>query len=133
MENLRGKVVFYSNDLFCVYMGGRLPAVAGMPAYRAFLEFPAGQSDLPKKMHVPITKIGKETYYTVTHYEVILWHNINGRLLKRSLKVEFIHPSHSWDLDTNLLCTRGKSAANSKIAQCAGKVRRPSLPNSNTG
>ena len=39
-------------------MGGRLPAVAGMPANQAFLEFSAGQSDLPKKMHVPITKIG---------------------------------------------------------------------------
>ena len=39
-------------------MGGRLPAVAGMPANRAFLEFPADQSDLPKKMDVPITKIG---------------------------------------------------------------------------
>ena len=39
-------------------MGGRLPAVEGMPANQAFLEFPAGQSDLPKKMHVPITKIG---------------------------------------------------------------------------
>ena len=39
-------------------MGGGLPAVVGMPANRAFLEFRAGQSDLPKKMHVPITKIG---------------------------------------------------------------------------
>ena len=39
-------------------MGGRLPTVAGMPANQAFLEFPACQSDLSKKMYVPITKIG---------------------------------------------------------------------------
>ena len=31
-------------------MGGRLPAVAGMPANRTFLELSAGQSDWPKKI-----------------------------------------------------------------------------------
>ena len=30
-------------------MGGRLPAVAGMPANRTFLELSAGQSDWPDK------------------------------------------------------------------------------------
>ena len=30
-------------------MGGRLPAVAGMPANRTFLELFAGQSDWPEK------------------------------------------------------------------------------------
>ena len=30
-------------------MGGRLPAVAGMPANRTFLELSAGQSDWPEK------------------------------------------------------------------------------------
>ena len=43
--NLEKKLNFGLN----LCMGGRLPAVAGMPANRAFLEFPAGQSDLPKK------------------------------------------------------------------------------------
>ena len=32
-----------------VCMGGRLPAVAGMPANRTFLELSAGQSDWPEK------------------------------------------------------------------------------------
>ena len=33
-------------------MGGRLPAVAGMPANRTFLEMSAGQSDWPEKICV---------------------------------------------------------------------------------
>ena len=33
-------------------MGGRLPAVAGMPANRTFLELSAGQSDWPEKICV---------------------------------------------------------------------------------
>ena len=32
-----------------IFMGGRLPAVAGMPANRTFLELFAGQSDWPEK------------------------------------------------------------------------------------
>ena len=36
-------------DWLIVYMGGRLPAVAGMPANRTFLELSAGQSDWPEK------------------------------------------------------------------------------------
>ena len=45
-------------------MGGRLPAVAGMPANRTFLELSAGQSDwpeiicvvlLPKKRRRPVS------------------------------------------------------------------------------
>ena len=32
-----------------VYMGGRLPAVAGMPANRTFLELSVGQSDWPEE------------------------------------------------------------------------------------
>ena len=32
-----------------ICMGGRLPAVAGMPANRTFLELSAGQSDWPEK------------------------------------------------------------------------------------
>ena len=35
-----------------VCMGGRLPAVAGMPANRTFLELSAGQSDWPEKICV---------------------------------------------------------------------------------
>ena len=40
--------VFMLWSVFC--MGGRLPAVAGMPANRTFLELSAGQSDWPKKI-----------------------------------------------------------------------------------
>ena len=44
---------FYLNFAFPIhiraYMGGRLPAVAGMPANRTFLELSAGQSDWPEK------------------------------------------------------------------------------------
>ena len=40
-------------DVVCtsdsIYMGGRLPAVAGMSANRTFLELSAGQSDWPEK------------------------------------------------------------------------------------
>ena len=32
-----------------MFMGGRLPAVTGMPAIRTFLELSAGQSDWPEK------------------------------------------------------------------------------------
>ena len=32
-----------------IFMGGRLPAVSGMPANRTFLELSAGQSDWPEK------------------------------------------------------------------------------------
>ena len=32
-----------------IFMGGRLPAVAGMPANQTFLELSAGQSDWPEK------------------------------------------------------------------------------------
>ena len=50
----------------------------------------------------------------VTHYKVMLWHNIIGRLLKPSLPSEIRPPYYSWDLDTNLLRTRGNSAANQR-------------------
>ena len=46
----------------------------------------------------------------VTHYKVILWHNILGRLLKLSLPSGILPPYYSWDLDTNLLRARGNSA-----------------------
>ena len=35
-----------------ICMGGRLPAVAGMPANQNFLELSAGQSDWPEKICV---------------------------------------------------------------------------------
>ena len=47
----------------------------------------------------------------VTHYEVILWHNIIGQLLKPSFPSGIRPPYYSWDLDTILLHTRGNSAA----------------------
>ena len=69
----------------------------------------------------------------VTHYKVMLWHNIIGRLLKPSLPSEIRPPYYSWDLDTNLLRTRGNSAANQRSHIVPGKVQRPSLPNIDTG
>ena len=36
--------------LCTLYMGGRLPAVAGMPANRTFLELSAGKTDWPEKI-----------------------------------------------------------------------------------
>ena len=57
----------------------------------------------------------------VTHYEVILWHNIIGRLLKPSLPSGIRPPYYSWDLDTNPLRTRGNSAANQKSHIVPGK------------
>ena len=43
---------------------------------------------------------------------MILWHNIIGRLEKTSLLTYGIRPPYySWDRDTNLLRTRGNSAA----------------------
>ena len=44
----------------------------------------------------------------VTHYKLMLW------LLKPSLPSGIRPPYYSWDLDTNLLCTRGNSAANQR-------------------
>ena len=47
-----------------VCMGGRLPAVAGTPANRAFLELSAGQSDWPeKKLRGFVTKKAQETCF----------------------------------------------------------------------
>ena len=43
---------FYSQSIYIyiyIYMGGRLPAVASMPANQTFLELSAGQSDWPEK------------------------------------------------------------------------------------
>ena len=57
----------------------------------------------------------------VTHYKVILWHNILGRLLKLSLPSGIRPPYYSWDLDTNLLRTRGNSAANQRLHTVPGK------------
>ena len=50
----------------------------------------------------------------VTHYKLMLWHNIIGRLLKPSFPSGICPPYYSWDLDTNLLCTRRNSAANQR-------------------
>ena len=45
-------------------MGGRLQAVAGMPANRTFLELSAGQSDWPeKKLRGFVTKKAQETCF----------------------------------------------------------------------
>ena len=57
----------------------------------------------------------------VTHYRVILWHNIIGRLLKPSLLSGILPPYCSWDLDTNLLHTCGNSAANLRSHIVPGK------------
>ena len=47
-----------------IYMAGRLPAVAGMPANRTFLELSAGQSDWPeKKLRGFVTKKAQETCF----------------------------------------------------------------------
>ena len=51
----------------------------------------------------------------VTHYEVILWHNIIGRLLKLSLQSGIRPSNYSWDLDMNLPRTRGNSAVNQRL------------------
>ena len=50
----------------------------------------------------------------VTHYEVVLWHNMIGRLLKSSLPSEIRPPFYSWNLDTTLFRTGGNSAANQR-------------------
>ena len=50
----------------------------------------------------------------VTHYKLMLWHNIIGQLLKPSLPSEICPLQYSWDPDTNLLRTRGNSAANQR-------------------
>ena len=55
-------------DLIPIYMGGRLPAVAGMPANRTFLELSAGQSDWPEKncvVFVKLTKKAQETCFVL--------------------------------------------------------------------
>ena len=65
-------------------------------------------------MHVPITKIGQETYFMVTHFKVMLWHNIIGRVLEPSLPSEIRPPYYPWDLDTKLPRTCGNSAANQR-------------------
>ena len=45
-------------------MGGRLPAVAGMPANRTFLELSPGQSDWPEKICVVLLpKKAQETCF----------------------------------------------------------------------
>ena len=49
----------------------------------------------------------------VTHYKVMLWHNIIGGLLNPSFPSE-IRPPYSRDLDITLLRTRGNSAANQR-------------------
>ena len=52
-------------------MGERLTAVADMPAVSALLKLPAGQSDLQKKMHGPITnRIGN--LFHLTHGIMLL-------------------------------------------------------------
>ena len=55
-----------------ISMGGRLPAVASMPANRAFLEFLAGQSDLPKKNACSYNQNRIGSLLHGNHYEVIM-------------------------------------------------------------
>ena len=57
----------------------------------------------------------------VTHYKAILWHNTIGRLLKPRLPSGIRPPYYSWDLDTNLLHTRGNSAGNQRSHIVPGK------------
>ena len=53
-------------------MGGRLPAVAGMPANRTFLELSAGQSDWPeKKLRGFVTKKAQETCFVLPRRKAI--------------------------------------------------------------
>ena len=97
--------------------------VAGTPTIRAFLEFPAGQSDLPKKMRF-YHHNRKGNLLHGAHYEVNSRQNIIGWLLKTSLSsgIRPPPPINSWDLDTNLLRTRGNSAANQKSYTVPGKL-----------
>ena len=57
----------------------------------------------------------------ITHYKVMLWHNKIGWLVKPSLPSEIRQPYYYWDLDTNLLRTRGNSAANQRSHIVPGK------------
>ena len=57
----------------------------------------------------------------VTHYKAMLWHNTIGRLLKPRLPSGIRPPYYSWDLDTNLLHTRGNSAGNQRSHIVPGK------------
>ena len=56
-------------------MGGRLPAVAGMPANRTFLELSAGQFDWPKKKCVVLSPKKRRRPVSFRHEEkrFFLW------------------------------------------------------------
>ena len=52
-----------------IVMGGRLPAVAGMPANRTFLELSAGQSDWPEKNCVVLLPKERRRHVSFRHKE----------------------------------------------------------------
>ena len=52
-----------------ICMGGRLPAVAGMPANRTFLELSAGQSDWPEKNSVVLLPKNRRRPVSFRHEE----------------------------------------------------------------
>ena len=115
-------------------MGGRLPATAGMPANRTFLELSAGQSDWPeKKLRGFVTKKVQETCFVSPRRKAIFpMDSPLSQHKKRSLPSDiryfpFALVNCSVTPTLTYFRPRWNSAANQRAQHCAGKGRRQSV------
>ena len=111
-------------------MGGRLPAVAGMPANRTFLELSAGQSDWPeKKLRGFVTKKAQEFCFVWPRRKAIFpMDSPLSQHKKRSLPSDiryfpFALVNYSVTPTLTYFRPRWNSAANQRAQHCAGKGR----------
>ena len=115
-------------------MGGRLPAVAGMPANRTFLELSAGQSDWPEKNFVVLLpkKRRRPISFPPRRKAIFPMDNPLSQHKKRSLPSDiryfpFALVNYSVTPTLTYFRPRWNSAANQRAQHCAGKGRRQSV------
>ena len=115
-------------------MGGRLPAVAGMPANRTFLELSAGQSDWPEKNCVVLLpkKRMRPIFVLPRRKAIFPMESPSSQHKKRSLPSDihyFPFALVNYSVTPTLTCFRPRwnSAANQRAQHCAGKGRRQSV------
>ena len=113
-------------------MGGRLPAVAGMPANGTFLELSAGQTDWPEKIvWFCYQRSPGDLFRFATKKSDFPMNSPLTQHIKRSLPIIHYFPfalvNYSVTPTLTYFRPRWNSAANQRAQHCAGKVWRQSV------
>ena len=117
-------------------MGGRLPAVAGMPANRTFPELSAGQSDWPekncvvlllKKRRRPVWSFVSPRRKAIFPMDSPLSQHKKRSLLSDIRYFPFALVNYSVTPTLTYFRPRWNSAANQRAQRCARKGRRQSV------